>query len=75
MSAARDTTGYIAPEVYSRNFGRVSHMSVVYSYRMMVLEMVGGRKNTSVGVEHTSEIYFPHQIYKRLELHGRSGAE
>ena len=44
-------------------------------YGMMVLEMVGGRKNESVGVEQTSEIYFPHRIYKRLELRGRSGAE
>ncbi|KAA8529116.1 hypothetical protein F0562_034085 [Nyssa sinensis] len=31
-------------------------------------EMVGGRKNIDVGVDHTSEIYFPHWIYKRLEL-------
>ncbi|KAH7839170.1 hypothetical protein Vadar_000695 [Vaccinium darrowii] len=61
-------TGYIAPEVFSRNFGGVSHKSDVYSYGMMVLEMVGGRKNTSVEVDHTSEIYFPHWVYKRLEL-------
>ncbi|KAH7835544.1 hypothetical protein Vadar_027123 [Vaccinium darrowii] len=30
--------------------------------------MVGGRKNISVEVDHTSEIYFPHWVYKRLEL-------
>lgn len=67
MLGARGTIGYIAPEVFSRNFGRVSHKSDVYSYGMMVLEMVGGRKNSDVGVSHTSEIYFPHWIYKRLE--------
>ncbi|XP_043694632.1 PR5-like receptor kinase [Telopea speciosissima] len=66
MADARGTLGYIAPEVLSRNFGGVSHKSDVYSYGMMVLEMVGGRKNIDAGVDHTSEIYFPHWIYKRI---------
>ncbi|PON86951.1 Serine/threonine protein kinase [Trema orientale] len=68
MLGPRGTVGYIAPEVFSRNFGGVSHKSDVYSYGMMVLEMVGGRKNINVRVDNTSEIYFPHWIYKRLEL-------
>ncbi|XP_058193718.1 LEAF RUST 10 DISEASE-RESISTANCE LOCUS RECEPTOR-LIKE PROTEIN KINASE-like 2.1 isoform X2 [Rhododendron vialii] len=68
LLGARGTVGYIAPEVFNRNFGGVSHKSDVYSYGMMVLEMVGGRKNISVEVDRTSEIYFPHWIYKRLEL-------
>ncbi|KAJ7954127.1 Receptor-like protein kinase [Quillaja saponaria] len=65
---ARGTAGYIAPEVFSRSFGGVSHKSDVYSYGMMVLEMVGGRKNINVKADCSSEIYFPHWIYKRLEL-------
>ncbi|KAJ0692895.1 putative glycerophosphodiester phosphodiesterase, protein kinase RLK-Pelle-LRK10L-2 family [Helianthus annuus] len=69
MSRMRGTPGYIAPELFSRNFGEVSHKSDVYSYGMMILEMVGGRKNIEVGVDHTSEIYFPHWIYKKVELH------
>ncbi|KAF3431901.1 hypothetical protein FNV43_RR26637 [Rhamnella rubrinervis] len=69
MLDARGTIGYIAPEVFCRNLGGVSHKSDVYSYGMMVLEMVGGRKNDKVvGVDHSSDIYFPHWIYKRLEL-------
>ncbi|XVE68280.1 hypothetical protein DITRI_Ditri09bG0055000 [Diplodiscus trichospermus] len=68
MIGARGTIGYIAPEVYSRNFGRVSHKSDVYSYGMMVLEIVGGRKNINVEVDRTSEICFPHWIYSRIEL-------
>ncbi|KAH7841750.1 hypothetical protein Vadar_033890 [Vaccinium darrowii] len=68
LTGARGTAGYIAPEVFSRNFGGVSHKSDVYSYGMMVLEMVGGRKNISVEVDRTSEIYFPHWVYKRLKL-------
>nr|XP_043607219.1 rust resistance kinase Lr10-like [Erigeron canadensis] len=65
----RGTPGYIAPELFSRSFGVVSHKSDVYSYGMMILEMVGGRKNIEVKVDHTSEIYFPHWIYKKIELH------
>ncbi|KAJ7943129.1 Receptor-like protein kinase [Quillaja saponaria] len=68
MLGARGTAGYIAPEVFSRNFGGVSYKSDVYSYGMVILEMVGGRKNIEVEANCTSEIYFPHWIYKRLEL-------
>ncbi|KAH0753782.1 hypothetical protein KY290_024052 [Solanum tuberosum] len=68
MLGPRGTIGYIAPEVVCRNLGGVSHKSDVYSYGMMVLEMVGGRKNVDVGVDRTSEIYFPHWLYRRIEL-------
>ncbi|XP_062110042.1 rust resistance kinase Lr10-like [Humulus lupulus] len=68
MLGPRGTVGYIAPEVFSRNFGGVSHKSDVYSYGMMVLEMVGGRKNVNIRVDNSSELYFPQWIYKRLEL-------
>ncbi|XP_016696796.2 LEAF RUST 10 DISEASE-RESISTANCEUS RECEPTOR-LIKE PROTEIN KINASE-like 2.1 isoform X2 [Gossypium hirsutum] len=67
MACARGTIGYIAPEVFCRNFGGVSYKSDVYSYGMMVLEMVGGRKNIDVGVSQTSEVYFPSWIYKHLD--------
>ncbi|XVF53875.1 hypothetical protein PTKIN_Ptkin05aG0134700 [Pterospermum kingtungense] len=67
MLEARGTIGYIAPEVFCRSFGVVSHKSDVYSYGMLVLEMVGGRRNIDVGVSQTSEIYFPHWIYPHLE--------
>ncbi|PPS13572.1 hypothetical protein GOBAR_AA07003 [Gossypium barbadense] len=67
QSRARGTAGYIAPEVFFRNLGGVSHKSDVYSYGMMVLEMVGGRKNINVEVSQTSETYFPSWIYKHLD--------
>jgi serine/threonine protein kinase len=44
MTGARGTIGFIAPEVHSRAFGMVSTKSDVYSYGMMLLEMIGGRK-------------------------------
>ncbi|XP_062006108.1 LEAF RUST 10 DISEASE-RESISTANCE LOCUS RECEPTOR-LIKE PROTEIN KINASE-like 2.1 [Rosa rugosa] len=75
MVCARGTAGYIAPEVFCRNFGGVSHKSDVYSYGMMLSEMVGGRRNINTEVENTSEIYFPHWIYKRLELDEELGLQ
>ncbi|XP_050236412.1 LEAF RUST 10 DISEASE-RESISTANCE LOCUS RECEPTOR-LIKE PROTEIN KINASE-like 2.1 [Mercurialis annua] len=66
---ARGTIGYIAPEVFSRNFGKVSYKSDVYSYGMMVLEMIGGKKRDEADeTDRTSETYFPNWIYRRLEL-------
>ncbi|KAK9045304.1 hypothetical protein V6N11_059191 [Hibiscus sabdariffa] len=67
---ARGTVGYIAPELFNRNFGRVSHKADVYSFGMMVLEMVGGRKNIDESAD------YPHCFYDRLQnenclgLHG-----
>ncbi|BAT72766.1 hypothetical protein VIGAN_01020300 [Vigna angularis var. angularis] len=68
MYGARGTVGYIAPEVWNRSFGGVSYKSDVYSYGMMILEMVGGRQNISIEASHSSETYFPHWIYKHVEV-------
>jgi len=68
MSGARGTMGYVAPELWNRNFGGVSYKSDVYSYGMMLLEMIGGRKNISANASHTSEKYFPDWVYKRFDL-------
>ncbi|KAL7214132.1 hypothetical protein ACSBR1_026532 [Camellia fascicularis] len=65
MTTARGTVGYIAPKVFSRNFGNVSYKSDVYSFGMLLLDMVGGRQNTVA--QNTSECYFPEWIYKRLD--------
>ncbi|CAJ2671706.1 unnamed protein product [Trifolium pratense] len=67
MLGTRGTVGYIAPEVFNRMFGGVSHKSDVYSYGMLILEMIGGRKNYDTGGSCTSEMYFPDWIYKDLE--------
>ncbi|CAL9224441.1 unnamed protein product [Arabidopsis halleri] len=67
MSETRGTIGYIAREVFSRMYGRVSHKSDVYSYGMLVLEMIGARKRNSVSNNNSSSMYFPDWIYKGLE--------
>ncbi|KAM0855415.1 hypothetical protein ACQ4PT_049776 [Festuca glaucescens] len=74
MTGARGTIGYIAPEVHSRAFGVVSTKSDVYSYGMMLLEMVGGRKNVNSMAEKSSEQYFPDWIYDHFAQDDRSQA-
>ena len=66
MTMARGTMGYIAPEVLSRNFGNASYKSDVYSFGMLLLEMVGGRKNIDVTLE-TNQVYFPEWVYNQLD--------
>ncbi|XP_039163092.1 LEAF RUST 10 DISEASE-RESISTANCE LOCUS RECEPTOR-LIKE PROTEIN KINASE-like 2.1 [Eucalyptus grandis] len=73
LFGARGTVGFIAPEVFCRNIGVVSHKSDVYSFGMTVLEMVGGRRDTMASADRTSEVYFPHWIHKRLELQEEFG--
>ncbi|XP_039172432.1 PR5-like receptor kinase [Eucalyptus grandis] len=73
MLSARGTIGYIAPELIIRNIGGVSHKSDVYSYGMMVLEMVGKRRNIEFTGDSTNEIYFPHWVQQRLELQEELG--
>ncbi|XP_020872917.1 probable receptor-like protein kinase At5g39030 [Arabidopsis lyrata subsp. lyrata] len=65
----RGTIGYIAPEVFSRMYGRVSHKSDVYSYGMLVLDMIGARNKEIVATidSAASSTYFPDWIYKDLE--------
>ncbi|KAL6146853.1 hypothetical protein ACLB2K_057530 [Fragaria x ananassa] len=65
MTAARGTIGYIAPEVFNGNFGTVSYKSDVYSFGMLVLDVIGARKETSL-TSSNSEVYLPELIYKSL---------
>jgi len=68
MTAAKGTLGYMAPEVFSRNFGNVSYKSDVYSYGMLLLEMVGGRKNTkTTGGQEDIQVEYPDWIHNLLE--------
>ncbi|KAM6550993.1 hypothetical protein CsatB_000801 [Cannabis sativa] len=63
MSTARGTIGYIAPEIFSRNFGNVSYKSDIYSFGMLLLEIVGGKRSNNI----TEEIYYPEWIFNLLE--------
>lgn len=67
MTAARGTLGYMAPEVFSRNFGNVSYKSDIYSYGMLLLEMVGGRKNINSTSQDNFQVLYPDWIHGLLE--------
>ncbi|KAK9041769.1 hypothetical protein V6N11_016859 [Hibiscus sabdariffa] len=67
LTAARGTLGYIAPELFYKNIGGVSYKADVYSFGMLLMEMVGRRRNLNVSVEQSSRIYFPSWIYDRFD--------
>ena len=49
----------IAPELFYKNIGGILYKAYVYSFGMLLMEMVGRRKNVNANVEHSSQIYFP----------------
>lgn len=65
ITSGRGTMGYVAPEVLSRAFGRVSYKSDIYSYGMVLLEMVGGRIFDHMDI-NAEQQYMPQRIYDHL---------
>ncbi|MBA0606253.1 hypothetical protein Godav_018753, partial [Gossypium davidsonii] len=53
LTAARGTIGYIAPELVYKNLGGISYKADVYSFGMLLMEMVGRRKNLNAFVDRT----------------------
>ncbi|XP_059076940.1 rust resistance kinase Lr10-like [Cryptomeria japonica] len=68
LTGARGTPGYVAPEVWSRNYGPITDRSDVYSYGMLVMEMVGGRKNFDMKAFRSSKFYYPEWAFKQVEM-------
>ncbi|KAG5226297.1 LEAF RUST DISEASE-RESISTANCE LOCUS RECEPTOR PROTEIN KINASE [Salix suchowensis] len=66
LTAARGTLGYMAPELFYKNIGGVSYKADVYSYGMLLMDMVGRRKNLNASVNHSSQIYFPSWVYDQV---------
>ena len=67
MIAARGPPGYVAPELCDSNLGPVTDKSDVDSFGMLLLEIVGGRKNMDWRVSRSSQFYFPEWAFKMLE--------
>ncbi|XP_027174803.1 rust resistance kinase Lr10-like [Coffea eugenioides] len=67
LTAVRGTLGYMAPELFYKRIGRVSHKADVYSYGMLLMEMAGRRRNVDAQAEHSSQIYFPSWIYDKFD--------
>ncbi|KAF3434108.1 hypothetical protein FNV43_RR25211 [Rhamnella rubrinervis] len=66
LTAPRGTMGYIAPELFYKNIGRVSCKADVYSFGMLLMEMASRRKNLNAVAEHISQIYFPSWAYDQI---------
>ncbi|KAG8655515.1 hypothetical protein MANES_04G044909v8 [Manihot esculenta] len=66
LTAARGTIGYMAPELFYKNIGRVSHKVDVYSFGMLLLEIAGKRKNLNALAENLSQVYYPFWVYDQL---------
>ncbi|XP_058724612.1 rust resistance kinase Lr10-like [Vicia villosa] len=66
LTAARGTIGYMAPELFYQNIGRISYKAGVYSFGMLLIEMSSRRRNLNSHAEHSSQLYFPFWIYEQL---------
>ncbi|KAL2456007.1 Protein kinase superfamily protein [Abeliophyllum distichum] len=67
-TAARGTMGYMAPELFYKNIGRVSHKADIYSFGMLLMDiyMAGRRRTLNPFVDSLSQIYFPSWIYDQF---------
>ena len=66
LTTARGTIGYMAPELLYKNIGGVSYKADVYSFEMLLMDMVGRRKNLNALANHSSRIYFPAWVYDKV---------
>jgi serine/threonine protein kinase len=66
LTAARGTIGYMAPELFYKNIGGVSYKADVYSFGMLLMDMVGRRKNLNALANHSSQFYFPSWVYEQI---------
>ncbi|KAL7111485.1 hypothetical protein ACP275_05G091100 [Erythranthe tilingii] len=65
LTAVRETIGYVAPELMNRSIGRVSYKADVYSFGMLLMEMLGLNRGTRHNDNKSSQ-YFPYWIYDHL---------
>lgn len=65
VTVMRGTPGYMAPESFLRM--PITDKSDVFSYGMVLLELVGGRKNLSLAARSEDEWYFPAWAVRQAE--------
>ncbi|KAL3838091.1 hypothetical protein ACJIZ3_022682 [Penstemon smallii] len=66
LTVARGTIGYVAPELINRSIGDVSYKADVYSFGMLLMEMVGLKRDMAENSDNSSQ-YFPQWIYRHLD--------
>uniref|UniRef100_A0A0E0KW51 Protein kinase domain-containing protein n=1 Tax=Oryza punctata TaxID=4537 RepID=A0A0E0KW51_ORYPU len=65
ITGARGTPGYAAPELWMPL--PVTHKCDVYSYGMLLFEMLGRRRNLELGGVHGSQEWYPRWVWHRFE--------
>lgn len=67
--ANRGTLGYVAPDVWSRMYGPITDRSYVYNYGVLLMEMVGGRKNIDFDNRESgsSKLFYTEWAFKEVE--------
>ncbi|KAM3285490.1 hypothetical protein P3S67_024289 [Capsicum chacoense] len=65
LTAACGTIGYVAPELISRSIGAISYKADVYSFGMLLMEMLDLMRNVAANEENSSQ-YFPYWIYDKF---------
>ncbi|PHU26713.1 hypothetical protein BC332_05045 [Capsicum chinense] len=65
LTAARGTIGYVAPELINRCIGEISYKADVYSFGMLLMEMLDLKRNVVENEENSSQ-YFPDWIYDKF---------
>ncbi|KAG6670697.1 hypothetical protein I3843_Q044900 [Carya illinoinensis] len=66
LTAVRETLGYMAPELCYKNIGSISYKADVYNFGMLLMDMMGKRKNLNAIVDQSSQ-YFPTCIYEEVQ--------
>ena len=66
LTAARGTIGYMAPELFYKNIGKVSYKADVYSFGMLLMEIANRRRNLNSNADDSNQIFFPYWIYNEL---------
>ena len=69
LTAVRGTIGYMAPELFCKNIRGISYKADVYSFGMLLMEMVGRSRNLNAqaGQSSSSWIFFPTWIHDQLD--------
>ncbi|KAL1531989.1 LEAF RUST 10 DISEASE-RESISTANCE LOCUS RECEPTOR-LIKE PROTEIN KINASE-like 2.3 isoform X1 [Salvia divinorum] len=66
LTTARGTIGYVAPELINRSLGAISYKADVYSFGMLLIDMVGMKRDSREKSGQSSQ-YFPYWIYDCFE--------
>ncbi|KAG2709670.1 hypothetical protein I3760_05G251700 [Carya illinoinensis] len=66
LTAVRGTLGYMAPELCYKNIGSISYKADVYSFGMLLMDMMGKRRNLN-GFGDQSSKYFPSCVYEEVQ--------